>query len=388
MDGMQCVGQVHDVVKTPRAVSASIEIIGLIDEQGNIRTALDSPPLHGTRLYSAPYLLVGRILGIDKDLYIGYLHLTKCPVKLSLSKFVRGHTAVIGKTGSGKSYTVVTIIEELLLKNLPVFIVDPHSEYCYLGAHSEREQKAHKYYDASPRSFKVNRISWSADHPIQKQPTTKEYYFRDRLPSRRYGVQDRLSWSHFGIIDSRGKHVALPALLEKGQATILDLKGAEPSVVERTVTAVLTNLFTLRRRREIKPFVLVLEEAHTFAPERGFGSSSALEIAMTIAKESRKFNMPAIFVTQRPQLISKTVLAMCQNWFVFKITNPLDLESVISMCEGTTPVSRDIVRNLETGTGLISGMTESPILVDIRCKRSSTGVSTDMISELSKFDKN
>jgi len=182
-----------------------------------------------------------------------------------------------------------------------------------------------------------------------------------------------------------GKSISLGDLLQSGQATILDLLGVAPSISEKIVTAILTSLFLSRRKKQIRPFALVVEEAHSFAPERGFGSSNALNIMLTIAKEARKFNMPTIFVTQRPQLISKTVLAMCQNWFILQISNPLDLEAVTSMCEGTTSYSKDLIRNLNTGTTLVSGLTQSPILVDVRCKKSATGFSKDLMSEMSEY---
>jgi len=363
-------------------------MIGLVDEHGRSGTIPESPPVPGTKLYAAPYPLIARIIGLNNELYVGYLHSTTYPVKLSLSSFVRGHTAVIGKTGSGKSHTVGAIIEELLLRKLPVFIVDPHSEYRFLSVASRTDRKMHSYYDASPRSFSVNRIRWTMGHVSEKGFPIKEYYLKTSvLPTTSPSQKQRGTEFRMSILGEDGRAIGLPDLMQSGRATILDLLGVDPAMAERTVSAILTNLFLSRRNKKIRPFVLVIEEAHSFAPERGFGSSKALDIMVTIAKEARKFNMPTIFVTQRPQLINKTVLAMCQNWFILKISNPLDLEAVTSMCEGTTPNSKDLIRNLKTGTALISGLTESPILVDVRCKRSAIGLSTDLVSELSKFNE-
>jgi len=355
----------------------SIDTIGSMDERHRVGSIPDVPPTPGTKLFPAPYALIAKVLDLDKELYLGYLHSTRFPVKLSLTKFVRGHTAVIGKTGSGKSYTVGAIVEELLTHQIPVFIVDTHSEYSFLGTTSRANRKKHVYFNIRPGSFSVNRIRWTTNDTDQERSSVNEYLLKSRPSST--------SELRMTIQRKGGKSISLGDLLQSGQATILDLLGVAPSISEKIVTAILTSLFLSRRKKQIRPFALVVEEAHSFAPERGFGSSNALNIMLTIAKEARKFNMPTIFVTQRPQLISKTVLAMCQNWFILQISNPLDLEAVTSMCEGTTSYSKDLIRNLNTGTTLVSGLTQSPILVDVRCKKSATGFSKDLMSELSEY---
>ena len=68
-----------------------------------------------------------------------------------------------------------------------------------------------------------------------------------------------------------------------------------------------------------KERLLVLEEAHNFAPERVYGDISAgkdnLALVMTskIASEGRKFNLGLITITQRPAQVSKYVLSQVNH---------------------------------------------------------------------------
>ena len=57
------------------------------------------------------------------------------------------------------------------------------------------------------------------------------------------------------------------------------------------VYKVVEELFAARKRGQIPGFFLVLEEAHTFCPERGFGEVSSSKMIRTIASEGRKFGL-------------------------------------------------------------------------------------------------
>ncbi|HUL62499.1 MAG TPA: DUF87 domain-containing protein, partial [Methanocella sp.] len=67
---------------------------------------------------------------------IGTVLGTAVPVVLDVRDLVSQHLCVIASTGSGKSYTVGVLLEELLMprNRAAVLVVDPHGEYATLGA--------------------------------------------------------------------------------------------------------------------------------------------------------------------------------------------------------------------------------------------------------------
>ena len=53
-------------------------------------------------------------------------------MNLDLKKLISKHVSILAKSGAGKSYSVGVILEEIVKKNIPVLILDPHGEYSSL----------------------------------------------------------------------------------------------------------------------------------------------------------------------------------------------------------------------------------------------------------------
>ena len=58
-----------------------------------------------------------------------------------------------------------------------------------------------------------------------------------------------------------------------------------------------------RKRGDVPPFFVVVEEAQNFIPERNFGEAKSSKIIRQIASESRKFGIGLCLITQRPSRI-------------------------------------------------------------------------------------
>jgi DNA helicase HerA-like ATPase len=110
-----------------------------------------------------------------------------------------------------------------------------------------------------------------------------------------------------------------------------------------------------------KERLLVLEEAHNFAPERAYGDVSAgkdnlaLVMARKIASEGRKFNLGLITVTQRPAQVSKYILAQMNTQVMFKTVNKGDIETIEAFVEYTDFELLKRLPSLATGEALFSG---------------------------------
>ena len=61
-----------------------------------------------------------------RDAAIGKLDGKDIKVSLDLNKVLTMHLAVLAKSGSGKSYSVGVLLEEMLEQNIPVLVIDPH----------------------------------------------------------------------------------------------------------------------------------------------------------------------------------------------------------------------------------------------------------------------
>ena len=113
-------------------IVASATIIGSRDDRGLLRAPM-SPFSPGDQVYLADDTLIRDTLGlVGDDMYIGLLEGTGIPVHLNVNSLVQKHCSILAKTGSGKSYTAGVILEELLDHDVPMLIIDPHSEYSSL----------------------------------------------------------------------------------------------------------------------------------------------------------------------------------------------------------------------------------------------------------------
>jgi hypothetical protein len=136
------------------------------------------------------------------------------------------------------------------------------------------------------------------------------------------------------------------------------------------------DLFTARKRGKIPPFLFVLEEAHNFCPEKGLGQVASSRIIRTIASEGRKFGMGLMVVSQRPANVDKNVLSQCNTQVILKVTNPNDLKAISESVEGMATGVKEDIRDLPVGVAMIVGITDQPLIVDIRIRKSEHGGDT------------
>ena len=98
--------------------------------------------------------------------YIGLLDNYNIKVHLDLNNIITKHLAILAKSGSGKTYCVSTILEELLEKKVPVLIIDPHGEYSSLKSPNPKDKEAMQTFNIKPKAY--------ADQ-IQEYTPTPEY---------------------------------------------------------------------------------------------------------------------------------------------------------------------------------------------------------------------
>ncbi|WP_188603066.1 ATP-binding protein [Vulcanisaeta souniana] len=91
-------------------------------------------PAVGTPVYLADTGMVSEFVNVDPEraLCIGRLSLrSTVPYCIDMNG-LRRHLAIIASTGSGKTWSSIILIEELLRKGATVLVIDPHGEYTHI----------------------------------------------------------------------------------------------------------------------------------------------------------------------------------------------------------------------------------------------------------------
>jgi uncharacterized protein DUF87 len=245
--------------------------------------------------------------------------------RLIASGFNR-HTFLCGQSGSGKTYTLGVILEQLLLKTeLPMVILDPNSDYVRLdeldvasddkaaarAAELRRRTCVFRGQGAGSRQLKVRfgrlplrqQAMVLALDPLQdaeqydvlrrltEQMGSTEYSLlevRRRLDPAVDRVQrdpalriDNLGVANWEIWAGAGEAPMLDQLPPDWRAAVLDLGGlARPE--ERSVMAASALAALWEQRHARNPLLIVIDEAHNVCPQLPTDHHQALAIEHTV----------------------------------------------------------------------------------------------------------
>ncbi len=292
-------------------------------------------------------------------------------VVLSAHKFNR-HTFWCGQSGSGKTYALGVVLEQLLLNTrLPLLILDPNADFTRLPEtrdttdpelaaaiaasdiqvlHSTRRdlpQLRARFTDlpltAKAAVLQLDPIADADEYNVLLHadatlsgggaddiPDQDSYISalrasdepgHQRLAKRIENLQV-LDWDLW----ARGEVAATDIIDDRPQATVLDLGGfAHPAEPKVAALSVLEHLWAHREER--RPVLIVIDEAHNICPPV---ATSAVEQALIdrvvqIAAEGRKFGLWLLLSTQRPTKIHPNVLSQCDNLCLMRMNAPRDL---------------------------------------------------------------
>ena len=378
----------------------------------------------GSIVYSADQDLISQTLGLDNDgLRIGSLETNDgIDIFVNPEDFYK-HFAVLAQTGAGKSYLTGVLVEEMLEQDFPVLVVDPHGEFSSLedpNPDNEDESRSYEIKEYSPNTD-INKsalpLEFSSVNLDKKQIQT---LITDSLTNSQMGVlynalkglkekdedysltdvedavekeESSAKWNllnYLEQLEDSGLFSENPVdprdLVEEGRASVINLKAVEPESAEMAVYLLAKNLFDLRKRDEIPPFIMVFEEAHNFIPEKGFGQAISNPIMRKIASEGRKFGVGIGVISQRPARIDKNVLSQCNTQFILKVTNPNDLNAISKSFEGVSSEVEGMIKSLPPGVCFVLG-NQYPVMTDVRQRKSRHGGETQTVDEYEKKTK-
>ena len=97
--------------------------------------------------------------------------------------------------------------------------------------------------------------------------------------------------------------------------------------------------------------VVFLEEAHKYIPS--MKTTFCKEVINTIAREGRKLGVHLVLLSQRPRYLDPTTLSQCGTSIIFNISNPDDIEYIMSNANFYGDEYKKNIRSLQIGECLI-----------------------------------
>lgn len=308
-------------------------------------------------------------------------------VTLPINGLLQRHLSVIGMTGCGKSYLVGLLCEELAEHNAAILILDPHNEYLPMAQSLPKETNRMLYglgttaglnnYTLDVRNLSAFDFQHFTGMGDGSTSVLADIIKTLRRANKNYSIHNILD-SLNGIANTASGSEAVAALWARNyirnlansgfigtseppineiakanQISVIAMSGVKDRIQQFVVTSLLQRIFNARRNEEIAPLVLVIEEAHRFAPSGQSVSSS--DIIRTLAAEGRKFGICLVVASQRPNRLDSTVLSQCVTNIVMKIKNPTDLSSVRESAENATDQVINELPKFERGEALIMG---------------------------------
>ena len=316
-------------------------------------------------------------------------------VELNASKFNR-HTFWCGQSGSGKTYALGVVLEQLLLQTqLPIMIMDPNADFVKIGttrpeadageAQGIHDASLHVLHTTAPDGERLN-VRFTDLSPAAKAAVLRldpildaeEYNVLLHLDGEVHSFDDAkfiaklrgsgepgkirlahrienlqvLGWDLW----SRGGATANDIIDSRPRATVLDLGGfAHPEEPKVAALAVLEHLWATRQSR--KPILIVIDEAHNLcSPNPITPVEKALtEQLIQIAAEGRKFGLWLFLSTQRPTKIHPNVLSQCDNLGLMRINSPRDLKEVGEVFGFVPTELLEQAKHFTQGQGLFAG---------------------------------
>ncbi|MFJ2535758.1 ATP-binding protein [Microbacterium maritypicum] len=325
------------------------------------------------------------------------------------------HTFWCGQSGSGKTYSLGVLLEEIVLRTgLPVFVLDPNSDFTNFGelatvhklVPSEEIRVVRpggagteglnvRFTELSLKSkaailrldpvtdyedfntllrvdgkLQENRDEYAVGGDYVGALRSSEDPTRERLATRIENLEilDWDIWAH-GSVSSAD-------LVESRRAfTSFDLGALrQPEEVQIAALSALERLWASRFRRE--PLLIVVEEAHNFCPPNPDTAlkKQLADLFIKIASEGRKFGLWLLLSTQRPNKLEPQVLSQCENVGLLRLNSKADRNEIQSSFNFLEPELIDESPFLKSGEVILAGrFVQEPGIVQMKRRLTKEG---------------
>ncbi len=244
--------------------------------------------------------------------------------------------AVIGESGSGKSWTIALIAEQAIQQGLQVVFIDPHGEYWTFA-----------------EKFDVTIVGGEKGDLVLAEECIPVY----------------------GEVFKQGKSI------DFNLRELMDDEIAYGRIVEKILRTLWRTLVN-----DPRACLVVFEEAQMVCPqERNYDVTRRVSLVKSIVTGGRKFGASFVLGSQRPAELHKTPLSQCWIRLFGKTTERLDREAVEDYLK---PFKSDVLKNLKTGQFYVYGWFDEPLLVDVTSQRLTRhGGDTPLMTQIQRSEK-
>ena len=303
---------------------------------------------------------------------IGYLRKhDNVPVWIELSKLLTTHMAVIGRSGFGKSNFTKIILNNLSLQYM---LFTPTNEYVGIktGKHIDVDKiTVPKDTDLIRKLLELNLSETSILNEYLEScvhesihvskladmiSTGNEKNSFDKLAAKRstqaYSLCEKLYAADF--------YIGVKSNNIPNKSYIFNMQRLSAYELEIVIYLYLNQILN-QRRADFKLIaegesipnrvVVFLEEAHKYIPS--MKTTFCKEVINTIAREGRKLGVHLVLLSQRPRYLDPTTLSQCGTSIIFNISNPDDIEYIMSNANFYGDEYKKNIRSLQIGECLI-----------------------------------
>jgi uncharacterized protein len=325
------------------------------------------------------------------------------PAVLDARGFNR-HTFLCGQSGSGKTYSLGVLLEQLVLHTrLPLLVLDPNGDHVHLGQAADGvDPTLAAAYAAAAGEVRVLRAPPDGETEplrirfvelgiagtaalLQLDPVADRHEYNavlhvlDSAPQATF----RSVTEVFEAFAASGEP-ALDAVRERGENLGIDRMAAWAGSTARTVAdiwvqdrprvivadssgfeerreriavavAVLQQLWA--RRKERRPLLLVVDEAHDTCPADPTDELQrlAVELFTRIAGEGRKYGIHLLLASQRPDKLPENVLSQCDNLVLMRVNSAADRAALSQRFGFAPPGLVELAGTFGLGESLVAG---------------------------------
>lgn len=337
------------------------------------------------------------------DLEIGFLKsgrgVLNMPVGIYGSKAITEHIGVFGTTGSGKS-NLIKVLASSVIDNgsYGLLIFDVHNEYFKdLSSHPIAKERLCVYHTDEKEYGKKIAINFNdvdaedimacatftepqLDAIYKLSAVWRENWMKyvleydtkeiidelagctgQKFNARTIGKIKSICWNLMQELNIAAEEETslqeLLAELEQGKIVLIELKNISASGEQALATLLSKKLLTQYagktelERRQIKPVLIVLEEAHRFLGKKEHSSNN---VFAQLVSEARKFNLGMCIVDQQPRLLADNVLSQLNTLFILGLASKADRGKLEAMCRKDILQQRNEIKNLECGEMIIA----------------------------------
>ena len=316
------------------------------------------------------------------------------PARLRAQGFGR-HSFLCGQSGSGKTYALGVILEQVLLgTGLRMVVLDPNADFVglsdvradaadeararlsgldvrVLGADATGATPLRLKFATMPRQAQaavlrldpiVDRAEYNAFLQLELTPDVKT--IGDIVDRMRAGDDDTRALAqrieNLGLLDwevwALGQPSAADVVASGPRVTVADLSGfMDPNEPVAVALDLIEQLWLQRGSRT--PTLIVVDEAHNLCPARPQGAIQTLlvERMIQIAAEGRKYGLWLFLSSQRPSKIHPQVLSQCDNLVLMRMNSPADVAELTEMFGFAPPALLATSPSFTQGEALVAG---------------------------------